>query len=206
MFRTALDGRYLDCNEAYARIYSYASREEVLASNVLEVYSDPANRAERLARLRARTTITNSEAPMRRRDGSLIWVLHNITLQKDEHGNEVIDGIVLDVTERKLAEAKILDWKNRYEAALLASGQIIYEWLPQSNQVTFGGNLQTILDYSPEEPRSLAVGVNSFIPKTWKPTPGRWTARLRLAPRHCTSNTACAIKTVITRRSGTRAG
>ena len=151
VFRTAIDGKYLDCNEAYARIFGYASREEVLASNVLGNYLDPSDRKERLARLRAQTTITNSEAPMRRRDGSLIWLLNNVTLQKDEHGNEYIDGIVLDVTERKLAEGKILDWKNRYEAALQASGQIIYEWRPQSNQATFGGNLEAILGYTPED-------------------------------------------------------
>ena len=151
VFRTAIDGKYLDCNEAYARIYGYASREEVLGSNVVQDYLDPSDRKERLSRLRTNTTITNSEAPMRRRDGSLIWVLNNVSLQQDERGNEFIDGIVLDVTERKLAEGKILDWKNRYEAALQASGQIIYEWRPQSNQATFGGNLEAILGYTPED-------------------------------------------------------
>ena len=151
VFRTTLDGKYLDCNEAYARIYGYASREAVLASNVLEIYLNPTERIERLARIRELRTITNSELSMRRKDGSLIWVLQSASLLRDEQGKEFIEGIVLDVTERKVAESKILDWKNRYEAALQASGQIIYEWRPQSNQATFGGNLEAILGYTPED-------------------------------------------------------
>ena len=70
---------------------------------------------------------------------------------EDEHGNEFIEGTMMDITERKLAEARILDWKNRYEAAVLASKLIIYDWNPSTNQVTFGGNVETILGYRAEE-------------------------------------------------------
>jgi PAS domain S-box-containing protein len=49
------------------------------------------------------------------------------------------------------SEAKILEWKNRYEAAVLASGQIIYDWSPRTNQVTFGGNFENMLGYSTDE-------------------------------------------------------
>ncbi len=151
VFRTALDGRYLDCNEAYARIYGYASREEVLASNSLTRYANPADRAERIAKLRRQRIFTNMETLQRRKDGSFIWALHNLALMKDEQGNEFIEGTILDVTERKRAEAEILEWKNRYEAAVLASRQIIYDWDPKTNRVTFGINLETILGYSMEE-------------------------------------------------------
>jgi two-component system cell cycle sensor histidine kinase/response regulator CckA len=151
VFRTAMDGRYLDCNEAYARIYGYASREEVLASTSLARYANPAERAERMTKLRQQRIFTNMETLQRRKDGSSIWVLHNLALMKDEQGNEFIEGTILDVTERKRAEAEILEWKNRYEAAVHASRQIIYDRDPKTSRVTFGINLATILGYSPEE-------------------------------------------------------
>jgi len=151
VFRTAMDGRYLDCNDAYARIYGYASREEVLASSSLARYANAAERDERMAKLRQERIFTNRETLQRRKDGSSIWVLHNLALMKDEQGNEFIEGTILDVTERKRAEAEILEWKNRYEAAVLASRQIIYDWDPKTNRVTFGVNLETILGYPPEE-------------------------------------------------------
>ena len=56
-----------------------------------------------------------------------------------------------DVTKRKLADLEIADWKARYEAALLASGQIIYDWDPHSNEVTMGGALTEVLGYLPED-------------------------------------------------------
>ena len=152
VFRTALDGRYLDCNEAYARIYGYASREEVLStSNSVERYARPSDRAARMARLRKERTFTNMEVPQRRKDGSWIWVLHNVTLMEDEKGNEFIEGTIVDVTERRMAEAKIRDWKNRYEAAVLASGQILYDWNSNTNEVMFGGNFERLLGFSVEE-------------------------------------------------------
>jgi two-component system cell cycle sensor histidine kinase/response regulator CckA len=151
VFRTAMDGRYLDCNEAYARIYGYASREEVLASTSLARYPNPSDRAARMAKLRQQRIFTNMETLQLRKDGTAIWALHNLALMKDEQGNEFIEGTILDVTERKRAEAEILEWKNRYEAAVLASRQIIYDWDPETNRVTFGVNLETVLGYSREE-------------------------------------------------------
>jgi PAS domain S-box-containing protein len=160
VFRTAMDGTYLDCNEAYARIYGYASREEVLsASNSVERYTSPLERTERMARLRRQRSFTNQETHQRRKDGSLIWVLNNVTLMEDAQGKELIEGTVVDVTERRLAQAKILDWKNRYEAAVIASGQIIYDWNPRTNEVTFGGNFEPLLGYAVEE---IAGGNNRW--------------------------------------------
>jgi two-component system, cell cycle sensor histidine kinase and response regulator CckA len=151
VFRTTPDGRYLDCNDAYARIYGYASREEALSGNSVARDANPSDWADRMALLRREGSLTNMEVPQYREDGSFIWILHNVTLMKDEQGNEFIEGTVVDVTDRRLAEAKILDWKNRYEAAVLASGQIIYDWNPYTNRVTFGGNFETILGYAVEE-------------------------------------------------------
>ena len=151
VFCTTPEGRYLDCNDAYARIVGYASREEVMRSNPDALYVTPIMSAERIALLRQQRIFRNVELQLRTKSGKLIWVLQNVTLMEDEHGNEFIEGTMMDITERKLAEARILDWKNRYEAAVLASKLIIYDWNPSTNQVTFGGNVENILGYRVEE-------------------------------------------------------
>ncbi len=53
--------------------------------------------------------------------------------------------------ERKLEEDAVLEWKNRYEAVIQASGHLLYDWDPASNKVTYGGDCQRILGYSVEE-------------------------------------------------------
>ena len=159
VFRTTPEGKYLDCNEAYARIFGYASREEALAGTPAELYVNPETRVERLAMLRKQRTITNLESVQRRKDGNLIWILQNVTLMQDDKGNEFVEGTVIDVTERKLAEAKTAEWKNRYDAAVLASGQIIYDWNPLTNEVTFGGNFERILGFTVDE---ISAGKNRW--------------------------------------------
>jgi PAS domain S-box-containing protein len=151
VFCTTPDGIYLDCNPAYADILGYGSRGEVLASSPIILYATPEERAERIARLRREKSFRNLEARLRRKDGSFIWVLQNVTLMEDEQGNEFIEGTMMDITDRKLAEARILEWKNRYEAAMVASKLIIYDWDPGTNKVMFGGNVANILGFQAEE-------------------------------------------------------
>ncbi len=59
--------------------------------------------------------------------------------------------IVEDVTERRRAEAELVEWKARYEAAVQATGQVLYDWDTTTNEVVYGGNCAAILGYAPEE-------------------------------------------------------
>lgn len=59
--------------------------------------------------------------------------------------------ISTDITKRKAAEADLLAWKNRYESVIRASGQIIYDWNPLRNTLTFGGCVEKMLGFKPEE-------------------------------------------------------
>ncbi len=52
-----------------------------------------------------------------------------------------------DITEREQAQHEIAEWKERYDAAVQASGLIIYEWNPVSNEVRFGGAFEQVLGY-----------------------------------------------------------
>ncbi|MEW5977858.1 MAG: histidine kinase N-terminal 7TM domain-containing protein [Acidobacteriota bacterium] len=67
--------------------------------------------------------------------------------------------VIRDITARKLAEESAIEWKNRYEAAINASGQILYDWNPVSNKVTYAGDIQRILGYSKDE---LAGGLSRW--------------------------------------------
>src|SRR6266545_1399902 len=70
----------------------------------------------------------------------------------------------LSLTERKRAEealqhaaAELTEWTRRYEAAVQATGQVLYDWNSQTDAVLWDGNTEQLLGYALDElPGTLA--------------------------------------------------
>jgi diguanylate cyclase (GGDEF)-like protein/PAS domain S-box-containing protein len=106
VYRTTPDGRFLDCNDSFARIFGYESREEVLRHTVWDLYQTHADRVATLHTMVERQTLTNFEQCLLRKDGSLVWVLENGSLIEGPEG-QVIEGTLIDITERRRAEEQV---------------------------------------------------------------------------------------------------
>lgn len=65
-----------------------------------------------------------------------------------------------DITQQRRALDSVTAWKNRYDAAIRASGQILYDWDIITNDVVYAGDYAKILGYS--EP-DLAGGLARFM-------------------------------------------
>jgi PAS domain S-box-containing protein len=101
------EGRFVDVNPAFVKMFGYASRQEMLkiADIKKELYFSPEERGSHLLD----TGQEEVEAyPMRRKDGSEIWVEDHGRYVHDEQGNIVYhEGILRDVTERKRLEEEL---------------------------------------------------------------------------------------------------
>src|SRR5215831_18952803 len=106
VYRTTMNGVFLDCNDSFARIFGYDSREEVLRHTVWEFYRSREDRTTCLERLLERQSLTNYEQCLVRKDGSLVWVLENGTLIESPNG-PLIEGTIIDISERKRAEEQV---------------------------------------------------------------------------------------------------
>jgi diguanylate cyclase (GGDEF)-like protein/PAS domain S-box-containing protein len=108
VYRTTLEGKILDCNDSFAQIFGYSSRDEVLALPAWDFYLTAEDRRASLARLKERRTLANHEQCLRRKDGSHVWVLENGSLIEGTDGKpSLIEGTVIDITERKRAEEQV---------------------------------------------------------------------------------------------------
>ena len=104
LYRSTLDGRIIECNSAFARTLGYPTREDVLRLNTHELYLDPDDREVTLAALLQQKFLVNYEICLKRADGSAVWVLANESLLEDEPGGPILEGSLIDITERKKAE------------------------------------------------------------------------------------------------------
>ena len=103
MFRSRRDGRVLECNAAFVRLLGYRSRDDVLAHNAKDFDMDAKDR-ERLRQLvRPGAGVTNEALQLRRADGMPLWGLVHVREVGDGPAT-YLEGIVIDITERKLAE------------------------------------------------------------------------------------------------------
>jgi PAS domain S-box-containing protein len=98
------------------------------------------------------------------KDGHPHWVNKTLSLVRDEDGApQYLFAVIEDIHDRKQAELlnqqyaeELAEWRNRYDIAGRASGQIVYEWDAQVNVVTWGANTEAILGYlSSELPKSI---------------------------------------------------
>ncbi len=63
-------------------------------------------------------------------------------------GIEFLSTIIRDLSDRKRAEVTRIEWANRYDAAIRASGQVLFDWNSRTNEITYAGDLERLLGYT----------------------------------------------------------
>jgi len=80
--------------------------------------------------------------------GDTKWVLERINLIKDEIGNPIkLDGIVIDITKRKLHEQEIFESNERFKIIAKATIEAIVDWDIKNDTVIWGEGFHTIFGY-----------------------------------------------------------
>lgn len=108
VYRTSVEGGVLEANPAMARILGYGSPQELMQEVTdlgRQVYVKDVDREELIARAMAAQGVHHHTVRMRRKDGEIIWVELSMRAVKDGAGGvRYIEGIMSDVTERKVGE------------------------------------------------------------------------------------------------------
>jgi diguanylate cyclase (GGDEF)-like protein/PAS domain S-box-containing protein len=107
IYRQTLDGRLLDCNDACARMLGYDNRDELLSLGRF-TYVNSSDSLSIVAALPDLNRLQNVELAIRRKDGSVVWVLQNLKLVQVEEASKVwIEGAMFDVTEQRVASQRM---------------------------------------------------------------------------------------------------
>ncbi len=116
------DGRILLCNERLATIFGYDSAAEFMQHTARDFWWDPADRDRMLTALRESSALRNYEVHMRRKDGKPIWLLCNITLREGENGEQLLENVTVDVSDRKSLEQQLWQAQKLDALGSLAGG------------------------------------------------------------------------------------
>jgi len=129
IFRTTVDGRFVEASPSLAHTLGYESPQELMESITdasTQLYANPGRRQEILEDLLEREGMASYENLYKRKDGSLFFGYMNAKLMRDEQGRPLyLDGILEDITERKQAEEQLRHAKMEAERASLMKSDFI---------------------------------------------------------------------------------
>jgi PAS domain S-box-containing protein len=105
---SSFDGKILSVNPAGALMLGYESPDELIGSNISELYKDPEQRANILAELSKKGYMEDQEIAFVKRDGTTTYTIASSFVRKDEEGNVLqFEGFFKDITERKQMEDEL---------------------------------------------------------------------------------------------------
>ncbi len=130
IFQTTPDGHYLAANPMLARIYGYASPEELMAAVqdiTHQLYVTEGRRVEFARLMQENEAIADFESQIHRKDDSVIWISENARAVRDAGGHLLYyEGTVRDITARKRAEDALLDSEILYHSLVESLPQNIF--------------------------------------------------------------------------------
>lgn len=117
------NGRFLQANPAMIKIYGYDSLDEFMQINVSDLYQEPEDRKLFIEELARNGFVRNRELPMKKKDGTPIWILCSANAMFDEHRKvKWTDGVNEDITERKQLEVQLRQAQKMEAIGTLAGG------------------------------------------------------------------------------------
>lgn len=134
LYRSRLsDGKMVMANNRMAEIIGYKNADECVAKYVaIDHYVYPEMRDQLVKILREQGRVTNFETPLRKDDGSIIWLQFSGILSSEE---DHFEGVAIDITQSKLAEKKLRESEERYRSLFKNNHSIMLIIDPENGQI-----------------------------------------------------------------------
>lgn len=106
IYRSTPEGKFVDVNPAMIKLLGYSSKEELMAIDIkTALYFNPSDRESLVLELNPEEL---DVYPLKKKDGTAVWVEDHGWYIKDENGKIIFhEGVTRDVTDRKIAEMQL---------------------------------------------------------------------------------------------------
>ncbi|HEX9829521.1 MAG TPA: PAS domain S-box protein, partial [Bacteroidota bacterium] len=167
IFQTTPDGRFLTANPAIARMLGYASADELIRSRTdiaRQGYVDSQRREEYKRLIEQHGSVMGFEYEVYCKDGSTIWISEDSRAVRDAHGKLLyFEGYFVDIKERKLAEAALLQQSAYFRQLFESSPSAIVLRDKYGNVLDVNAAFTNMFQFTPEEVQGRSL-VNLIVP------------------------------------------
>lgn len=142
------DGFIIAVNKRAAELFGYEVEEIVGKKSIADLYRDPERRNELLAQLKQAGKVDNFEVDLVAKNGSMVNT--EISIRANIEAN-YLDGVIIDITARKQAEAARNEAHNKLLQAQYIAGMGDFIWDFETNKVKWSEGLYRLLGYDLDE-------------------------------------------------------
>jgi PAS domain S-box-containing protein len=161
IFQSTPDSQLIAVNPAMARIFGFASPEEMVreVTNIgQQLYIDYENRHRFEKLLAEHGTVRGFEAQFYRKDGSTLWGSLNVRAVRDGTGNILYyEGMLEDITARKQIEEELRRSEEKYRNIFENASEGIFQITPDGRYLSVNPAVARIHGYSSPEEMLLTV-------------------------------------------------
>ncbi len=87
------------------------------------------------------------EYRLKRKDGSVIWLLDNGKTTETRDGNAFIYSVVINITKSKITQEELRLSEERYRIVMSQTEDIIFEWNINEDTINYSGNWENKFNY-----------------------------------------------------------
>ena len=150
-YQTDIAGKIIEISPSI-KYFSKLNRDELIGSNVIDLYFNPDDRILMLNSIREKGELSDYEVLLKSRLGNKKYVSVNARLIFDENGNpHHIDGALRDITERKQAEELLNQTRQNYESFFNTIDDFLFVLDEQGNFIHTNNTVTERLGFSNQE-------------------------------------------------------
>jgi PAS domain S-box-containing protein len=157
------DGLILNANQRFAELFGFDSPEEMIGlETTTGFYVNPSDRQHFLELLKRDREVRSYEAQLRKRDGTVFWVLFSSYLNAD---GDYIEGVIADISDRKQAEEALQRSEAKFRA-IFENSQVGIFRVRFSDELILNANqrLADLLGFdSPQEMIGVEHSIGYFV-------------------------------------------
>ncbi len=163
IYKTNLKGDILYVNEVLSRMLEFESPEEMMAEGASTRYKNPKDREVLIKNLRKRNRVESFEVELLTKTGKTKYVLLSAVLARD-----IILGMIMDITKRKLAEKALQEAQRSLEAVVETAPSLIVLADPDGRIILFNRACEEVTGYKRQEVLGRTIS-ELFLPPEWIP-------------------------------------